>query len=66
MTPIISVADCRDENDNKYLELVLAAGASTLVTSDNDLLALRPWREIQIVLPAEYVAAAQVVDPLRE
>ena len=54
--PVVRVADCRDRKDNKYLELALAAGASTLVTSDNDLLALDPWRGVRIVTPAAYVA----------
>ena len=58
LTPIIRITDCRDADDNKYLELALAAGATMLVTSDNDLLALRPWRNVRIVLPAEYVGIA--------
>jgi putative PIN family toxin of toxin-antitoxin system len=53
--PIVRVTDCRDRKDNKYLELALAAGATTLVTSDNDLLALDPWRGIRIITPADYV-----------
>jgi putative PIN family toxin of toxin-antitoxin system len=55
-TPTIRVTDCRDAKDNKYLELALAAGAATIVTSDSDLLALDPWRGIQIIARAAYVA----------
>lgn len=54
-SPAISVGDCRDPNDNKYLELALAAAASVLVTSDRDLLTLDPWRGIRIVRPAEFL-----------
>jgi putative PIN family toxin of toxin-antitoxin system len=51
-----SVADCRDEKDNRYLELAAAAGATYIVSGDRDLLDLDPWRGIRIVTPAGYVA----------
>ncbi len=54
--PTIRVAECRDANDNKYLELSLAARASVLISSDKDLLALHPWRGISILLPSNYLA----------
>jgi uncharacterized protein len=54
--PAIRVTDCRDANDNKYLELALAASASVLISSDMDLLALHPWRGISILLPSNYLA----------
>jgi hypothetical protein len=50
------VTDCRDAKDNKYLELALAAGAGIIVSSDQDLLTLDPWRGIRIMTPAAYVA----------
>ncbi len=53
--PLYRITDCRDEKDNKYLELAVAAGAEIIVSSDDDLLALHPWREIRIVRPAEYL-----------
>jgi len=54
--PAEAVSDCRDVADNKYLELVLSAGASSLVSGDQDLLVLHPWRGIPILRPAEYLA----------
>jgi putative PIN family toxin of toxin-antitoxin system len=54
--PAVAVADCRDPADDKYLELALASGASTIVSSDADLLVLHPWRGVRILRPAEYVA----------
>jgi len=54
--PTITVTDCRDPADNKYLELALAAQASTIVSSDQDLLALHLWRGILILRPADYLA----------
>ncbi|MEO9189015.1 MAG: putative toxin-antitoxin system toxin component, PIN family [Acetobacteraceae bacterium] len=52
------MCDCRDAKDNKYLELAPAAGATLIVSSDNDLLTLSPWRGIPILRPAEYLARA--------
>ena len=49
------VEDCRDPKDNGYLELALAAGASAILTGDDDLLVLHPWRGIQVLRPAEFL-----------
>ena len=54
--PAERVTDCRDPKDNKYLELAMAASASTIVSSDTDLLVLHPWRGVQILRPVEYLA----------
>ena len=51
--PAVQVTDCRDPKDDKYLELALAAGAETIVSSDDDLLVLHPWRGVRILRPAE-------------
>ena len=50
------MTDCREAKDNKYLELALAAGAGIIVSSDEDLLVLDPWRGVRILLPAQYLA----------
>ena len=57
-TPTTRVTDCRDPKDDKYLELALAAGATTIVSSDHDLLALHPWRGVRVLSPAAYLADA--------
>lgn len=57
--PTERVTDCRDPKDNKYLELALATGARTIVSSDDDLLVLHPWRGIDIVTPSAFVAALE-------
>lgn len=57
--PAVRVTECRDPKDDKYLELALAAGAAALVSSDDDLLVLHPWRSIRIVRPAEYLARVE-------
>ncbi len=57
--PIASVSDCRDAKDNIYLDLMLAADATALVSSDDDLLVLHPWRGRHILQPAAYLAVAR-------
>jgi len=54
--PVEHLTDCRDAKDNKYLEVAAAADATLIVSSDNDLLVLDPWRGVRIVRPAEYLA----------
>ena len=54
--PAVKVAECRDPKDDKYLELALAAGAEIIVSSDDDLLVLHPWRNVRILNPAGYLA----------
>ncbi|HEX9324903.1 MAG TPA: putative toxin-antitoxin system toxin component, PIN family [Reyranella sp.] len=54
--PSVHVTDCRDPKDNKYLELALASGAETIVSSDNDLIVLHPWRGVKILSAADYLA----------
>jgi uncharacterized protein len=56
--PALRATDCRDPKDDKYLELVLAAGAETIVNGDDDPLVLDPWRGARILRPAEYLALA--------
>jgi putative PIN family toxin of toxin-antitoxin system len=46
---------CRDSRDNQFLALALVAEADVLVSSDEDLLVLHPWRGIPIVTPAEFL-----------
>ena len=55
-TPVEKVTGCRDPKDNKHLQLALAARADVIVSSDNDLLVLHPWRAIPVLLPAAYLA----------
>jgi hypothetical protein len=47
---------CRDATDNKFLALALAAEADAIVSSDEDLLVLHPWRGIPILTPGEFLA----------
>ena len=50
------IAVCRDPADDKFLELALSGNASHIITGDNDLLTLHPFRGISIIPPALFLA----------
>jgi len=47
--PLETISDCRDPKDNKFLECAVAANATHIITGDDDLLVIHPFRGIQIV-----------------
>lgn len=47
-SPLDVSGDCRDPNDEYILSLALAGSAETILTEDQDLLVLDPWRGIRI------------------
>jgi len=49
------VRECRDPQDDKFLELALNGRADVIVTGDADLLGMHPWRGIAILSPADYL-----------
>jgi predicted nucleic acid-binding protein len=50
------VTDCRDPKDNKFLELALSGKATHIVSGDEDLLVLHPFRGILILMPQAFLA----------
>jgi putative PIN family toxin of toxin-antitoxin system len=46
---------CRDEKDNKFLEVAINGRADYLITGDNDLLVLRPFQDIKIMTVNEFL-----------
>ena len=46
---------CRDPRDDKFLELGIEGQADYLVSGDDDLLSLNPFRGIPIVTPREFL-----------
>jgi putative PIN family toxin of toxin-antitoxin system len=54
---------CRDPKDDMVLECAVNAEAQLVVTGDNDILALGSFRDIRIVTPRTYLAAAQNQNP---
>lgn len=56
MEPIVYVIRaCRDPEDDKFLELAVNGAADLMVTGDDDLLVLHPFRGIPILTPASYL-----------
>ena len=49
------VTECRDKKDNKFLELAVSGKATHIITGDNDLLVLNPFRRIEIVSPSAFL-----------
>ena len=47
----IVVEDCRDPKDNKFLALAFEHSSDFIVSGDNDLLMLNPYKNIPIVTP---------------
>ncbi len=48
---------CRDPKDDKFLELAVSGGAACIVTADDDLLALHPFRGIPILTVEQFLAS---------
>ncbi len=46
---------CRDARDDKFLELAVSGSASYIITGDDDLLVLHPFRSMAIVTPAQFL-----------
>lgn len=53
---VYTITDCRDPKDNKFLDVAVSAGASYLISGDDDLLALHPYGNIQILTPADFLS----------
>ncbi len=49
------VEECRDPDDDKFLACVQAGGADCIVTGDQDLLVMHPWRGISILSPRAFL-----------
>lgn len=55
--PTEQIHACRDPKDDKFLELAVSGSASCIISGDDDLLVLHPFRDIAIVTPAEFLKA---------
>jgi putative PIN family toxin of toxin-antitoxin system len=49
------IVACRDPKDDKFLELAVSGQAEYIVTGDADLIALHPFRTIQILTPSAFL-----------
>jgi len=50
-----SITDCRDSKDNKFLELAISGNADCLITGDQDLLVLNPFRDTEIITATDFL-----------
>jgi putative PIN family toxin of toxin-antitoxin system len=54
--PILErIVACRDPKDDKFLELAVNGKADYLVTGDQDLLILHPFRDIRILTAKAFI-----------
>jgi putative PIN family toxin of toxin-antitoxin system len=52
-----SIRVCDDPSDDKFLEAAVDGGAQFLVTGDRALLAMKTFRNVEIVTPSAYLRA---------
>ena len=50
-----TITECRDSKDNKFLELGVCGKADFIISGDEDLLILNPFRNIQILSPGNFI-----------
>jgi uncharacterized protein len=55
MKPSVEIIICRDPKDDKFIELACAVNAKCIVTGDQDLLVLNPFRGIPIKTAAQFL-----------
>lgn len=51
----VSVRECRDPSDDKILELAVSGSATHVISGDDDLLNLSPFRGVVIQTPADFL-----------
>ena len=49
------ITACRDNKDNKFLELAVNGDANCIVTGDKDLLVLHPFETVEILTAADFL-----------
>jgi uncharacterized protein len=50
-----TISMCRDPKDDKFLELAVTGQADAIISGDQDLLVLNPFREVSIVDPHQFL-----------
>lgn len=64
--PEEKIRACRDPKDDKYLELAVSGAADCIVTGDDDLLSLNPFRDIPILTPERFLSRMTRQTPKQE
>ncbi len=53
--PVHKLSVLEDDPDNRVLEAAIAGSCQYLITGDKELLALKQYKSIKIVTPAQYL-----------
>ena len=57
--PTEEIHACRDAEDDKFLELAVSGRAAYIISGDDDLLILHPFRDVTIMTAAEFLQATE-------
>jgi putative PIN family toxin of toxin-antitoxin system len=52
-----TITECRDAKDNMFLELAVSGNADCIISGDQDLLVLHPFRAIPILTPTAFLSS---------
>ena len=55
------IVECRDPKDDKLLELAVSGDATHIITGDEDLLSMHPFRGIAILSPHQFVTERDIL-----
>lgn len=55
------INECRDPKDNKFLEVAINGKATHIITGDQDLLELHPFRGISILTPRQFLQLSEEI-----
>ena len=53
---MVEIPACRDPKDDKFLELAVCGNADCIISGDQDLLVLNPFRGIPVLTPREFLS----------
>ncbi len=57
-----TITICRDPKDNKFLEVAVSGEADLIITGDQDLLVLNPFRGIDIITVNEFLTRVNLTN----
>ncbi|WP_343730633.1 putative toxin-antitoxin system toxin component, PIN family [Duganella sp.] len=55
----VTISDCSDPTDNKFLELAVEAKSLNIVSGDNHLPDMHPYRGISVLTPAAFLRLSE-------
>jgi len=55
LNPVECIDVCRDPKDNQFLDIAVCGQASYIISGDEDLLTLHPFRGISIIQPKDFL-----------